>query len=111
MSMITDWLKGSYRVAMANSGMQAIKWLAQNHADLVLLDYEMPVTTGPQVLEMIRSDAAMADLPVMFLTGKGDKESIMKVLALKPVGYQLKTITRNQLLENIDNYFLSQKTT
>ena len=111
MSMITDWLKGSYRVAMANSGMQAIKWLAQNHADLVLLDYEMPVTTGPQVLEMIRSDAAMADLSVMFLTGKGDKESIMKVLALKPVGYQLKTITRNQLLDNIDNYFLSQKTT
>ena len=109
MSMIMDWLKDKYRVSMVNSGMQAITWLAKNHADLVLLDYEMPVTSGPQVLEMIRSDSAMSNLPVMFLTGKSDKESIMKVLALKPVGYQLKTITREQLRQNIDNYFISQK--
>ena len=109
MSMIMDWLKDKYRVSMANSGMQAITWLAKNHADLILLDYEMPVTSGPQVLEMIRSDVSTADLPVMFLTGKGDKESIMKVLALKPVGYQLKTITKDQLRKNIADYFLSQK--
>ena len=109
MSMINDWLKDGYRVSMANSGMQALTWLAKNQADLILLDYEMPVTSGPQVLEMIRSDAGMSDQPVMFLTGNGDKESIMKVLALKPVGYQLKTITKEQLRENIDNYFLSKK--
>ncbi len=109
MSMIMDWLKDKYRVSLANSGMQAITWLAKNHADLILLDYEMPITTGPQVLEMIRSDASTADIPVMFLTGKGDKESIMKVLALKPVGYQLKTIERNELRKNIENFFGTQK--
>ena len=109
MSMIMDWLKDSYRVSMANSGMQAITWLAKNHADLILLDYEMPITTGPQVLQMIRSDAATADIPVMFLTGKGDKESIMSVLALKPVGYLLKTSDRNKIRESIGNYFTMQK--
>ena len=109
MTMITDWLKDKYRISLANSGMQAITWLAKNKADLILLDYEMPITPGPQVLEMIRSDALLADIPVMFLTGKGDKESIMKVLALKPVGYQLKSIDRNQLRENIANFFASQK--
>ncbi len=109
MSMIMDWLKDKYRVSLANSGMQAITWLAKNHADLILLDYEMPITTGPQVLEMIRSDSSTADIPVMFLTGKGDKESIMKVLALKPVGYQLKTIERNELRKNIENFFGTQK--
>ena len=109
MTMITDWLKDKYRISLANSGMQAITWLAKNKADLILLDYEMPITPGPQVLEMIRSDALLADIPVMFLTGKGDKESIMKVLALKPVGYQLKSIDRNRLRENIANFFASQK--
>ncbi len=103
--MIMDWLKDKYRVFLANSGMKAITWLAKNHADLILLDYEMPITSGPQVLEMIRFDAETADIPVMFLTEKGDRESIMKVLALKPVGYQLKTIDRNTLRENIDHYF------
>ncbi len=109
MSMITDWLKTSYRVSMANSGMQAITWLAKNHADLILLDYEMPITPGPQVLEMIKSDPEMADIPVMFLTGKGDKESIMKVLALKPVGYLLKTVGRDELHDNLKKFFAIQK--
>ena len=69
----------------------------------------MPVTTGPQVLEMIRSDDTLADLPVMFLTGKSDRESIMNVLALKPAGYQLKSNSKEQLLLNIEQFFLSQK--
>ncbi len=109
MSMIADWLKSEYRVSMANSGMEAIMWLSKNRADLILLDYEMPITPGPQVLEMIRSNVETADTPVMFLTGKGDKESIMKVLALKPVGYLLKTVDRNTLKESIANYFASKK--
>ncbi len=108
MTMIMDWLKDTYRVSLANSGMQAITWLVKNNADLILLDYEMPITTGPQVLEMIRSDASIADVPVMFLTGKGDKESIMKVLSLKPAGYLLKTISRMDLRENIVNFFAAQ---
>ncbi len=108
MSMIMDWLKDKYRVFMANSGMKAITWLAKNHADLILLDYEMPITTGPQVLEMIRSDFETADIPVVFLTGKSDRESIMKVLALKPVGYQLKTVDRSTLRQNIDHFFATR---
>ena len=107
MSMIMDWLKDQYRVSVANSGMQAITWLANNHPDLILLDYEMPVTTGPKVLEMIRSDSATADIPVMFLTGKGDRDSVIRVMSLKPVGYQLKSIDRDTLRDNIAKYFAS----
>ena len=105
MSMISDWLKDSYRISHANSGMQAITWLATNHADLILLDYEMPITSGPQVLEMIRSEESTRDIPVMFLTGKGDRESIMKVLSLKPAGYLLKTIDKSGLRDSIEKYF------
>lgn len=108
MSMIMDWLKDTYRVSLANSGMQAITWLAKNHADLILLDYEMPITSGPQVLEMIRSDAETADIPVMFLTGRGDKESIMRVLSLKPAGYLLKTVQKKELRDTISKYFINE---
>lgn len=109
MSMISAWLKDKYRISMVSSGVQAITWLAKNKADLILLDYEMPVTPGPKVLEMIRSDPDLAEQPVMFLTGKGDKESIMKVLSLKPVGYQLKNIDRNTLRANLEAYFATKK--
>ena len=110
MSMIMDWLKDSYRVSLANSGMEAITWLVKNNTvDLILLDYEMPVTTGPQVLEMLRSNPSTADIPVMFLTGRGDKESVVKVMSLKPVGYLLKSVDRNGLRENLANFFNTRK--
>ena len=108
MSMIFDWLKDKYRVSMANSGMQAITHLAKHKADLILLDYEMPVIDGRQVLEMIRSEAQTSDIPVMFLTGKNDKESIMRVLSLKPVDYLLKTIDRQGLHDKVDRFFLDK---
>ncbi|MBQ8956820.1 MAG: response regulator [Lachnospiraceae bacterium] len=108
MSMIFDWLKDTYRVSMANSGMQAITWLAKNHADLILLDYEMPITSGPQVLEMIKSEAQTSEIPVMFLTGKNDKESIMRVLSLKPADYLLKTIDKKGLRDKLEDFFLTQ---
>ena len=108
MTMIMDWLKDTYRVSVANSGMNAITWLAKNKADLILLDYEMPVITGPKVLEMIRSEAETSTIPVMFLTGNADRQSIMKVLELKPADYLLKKIDRAGLREKIDNFFLLQ---
>ena len=109
MTMIHDWLKDLYHVSVANSGMQAIIWLAKNSVDLILLDYEMPVTSGPQVMEMIKSEVSTADIPIMVLTGKNDKESIMKVLELKPADYLLKTIDKQGLRDKLDLFFKMQK--
>ena len=109
LKLIKEWLKDDYRVGMANSGMQAITWLANNTADLVLLDYEMPTIKGSKVLEMLKSEANSSTIPVMFLTGKSDKESIMEVLALKPAGYLLKTIDRATLLDTLEKFFVEQK--
>ncbi len=106
LSLVRQWLKDTYRVAMANSGLQAIKYLGKNKVDLILLDHEMPVTSGPMVLEMLRSEPETCNIPVIFLTGKGDKESVMAVVALKPEGYFLKNITRGQLLEKLQEFFI-----
>ena len=107
LGLVREWLKGTYKVAMANSGIQAIRWLGKNKADLILLDHEMPVTSGPQVLEMLRSEEDTRNIPVMFLTGKSDKQSVMEVVALKPEGYFLKTIEKQALLDNLEKYFMT----
>lgn len=109
LQVVRYWLSEVYNVALASSGLQAIKYLGKNKVDLILLDHEMPVTSGPQVLEMLRSDDETKDIPVMFLTGKGDKESVMAVLALRPEGYFLKNIKKEELLENLKEYFILHK--
>lgn len=105
LKMMKGWLDPYYRITIVTSGMQALMYLADNKPNLILLDYEMPVTSGPQVLEMIRSETKVDRVPVMFLTGKGDRESVMKVVSLKPDGYLLKSLPREQILSSIEEFF------
>lgn len=106
---IKSWLSERYQVTMVNSGMNAITFLGKNRPDLILLDYEMPVCSGPQALEMIRSESATSSIPVMFLTAKGDRESVTKVLTLKPEGYLLKTMAPSDIIATLDDFFEKQK--
>ena len=107
--MIREWLKETYRVGMANSGTQAVAWLATNKADLILLDYDMPVLDGPKVMEMLKSESFSSSTPVMFLTGKNDRDSVTNVISLKPADYLLKTISKDKLLQTLDNFFKTRK--
>ncbi|MCR5546655.1 MAG: response regulator [Lachnospiraceae bacterium] len=103
------WLSDKYTVYMANSGVNAISLLAKNKVDLILLDYEMPVANGPQVLEMLRNEPSTKDTPVMFLTARNDKESVLSVMDLKPEKYLLKTMPPDVLMKNIDDFFAEQR--
>ena len=109
MQMIREWLKDSYQVVMVNSGIKAIKWLTTNKVDMVLLDYNMPVTNGPQILQMLQSDVDTDEVPVMFLTGQQNRESVITAMKLRPADYLLKSISRNELKEKLDKYFEIQK--
>ena len=106
---VKGWLEDRYQVILANSGAMAIKYLALNRPDLVLLDYEMPVVNGKQVLEMIRTETEFSDIPVIFLTSKNDRESITQVMRLKPEGYLLKTMKPEDIVKNIDEFFEKRK--
>lgn len=100
-----ELLGTKYSVAVAKSGLAAIKSMTLDRPDLVLLDYEMPVCDGRQVLEMFRAEEELADIPVIFLTGRNDVESVKKVLSLKPAGYLFKAMKPDEIKKNIDLYF------
>ncbi len=107
--MIKGWLEDRYSVFPVNSAAMAIKYLATNRPDLVLLDYEMPVVDGKQVLEMIRTETDFTDIPVMFLTKKDDQESIRNVAELRPEGYLLKSMEPAQIVKAVDDFFEMRK--
>jgi len=102
-------LQRDYQVDTANSGVSAIRCITLERPDLVLLDYEMPVCDGAQVLQMIRSETAFGDIPVMFLTGRADTNTVNKIIPMRPEGYMLKTLKPGQIKKTIDNYFIRQK--
>ncbi|MCR5747933.1 MAG: response regulator [Lachnospiraceae bacterium] len=104
-TMVSNWLKEDYTVYTVTDGMQTISFLTNNSVDLILLDYEMPVVDGAQILQLLRSHDETKDIPVIFLTGVQDKESIQRVLKLKPEGYILKAATKGEIVKILSDHF------
>ena len=105
LKMMRERLSGKYDITAVKSGMQAISYVSQHRPELLLLDYEMPVTSGPQVMEMLRSEDSTKDIPIVFLTGKSDRDSVLSVMRLKPQGYLLKSTKKEDIIAAIDNFF------
>ena len=102
-------LEEDYEVAVAESGVAAIRTITLNRPDLVLLDYEMPVVDGGQTLEMLRSEKSFEDIPVIFLTCRRDTATMIKVMPLKPAGYLLKHSKPAELKKEVDAFFQKRK--
>ncbi len=98
-----------YEVATAKSGLAAISKITLAKPDLILLDYEMPVCNGRQILEMIRSERKFTDIPVIFLTNKVDEASVKRAIALKPEGYLLKSLSAESVKKEVDRFFEKAK--
>lgn len=99
---VHEFLQDKYNVAVARSGDSAYRFLEKKHADLLLLDYEMPGETGTTVLENIRSIPHCAKLPVIFLTGANDAATVTRIMMLRPQGYLLKPIDQEILISKIE---------
>ncbi len=102
---ITHWLSKEFNVFMVSSGSDAVGFLQNHTVDLILLDYEMPVLSGLDVLQLLRNEPTTAEIPVIFLTGKDDKKTVMSVIAAKPESYMLKSIPPVVLIQNVRDFF------
>ena len=71
---------------------------------MILLDYEMPVVDGAQVFQMLQQEPSTQNIPVIFLTGVGDKDQVERVLRLRPTGYILKSTTKEKLLDYLHTH-------
>lgn len=108
LEVLQQLLGEDYEVLTATSGLSAFRSITLDRPDLVLLDYEMPVCKGNQILEMIRSEKDFADIPVIFLTSKVDRESVKKVVELKPQGYLSKSLSPDLVKKEVDQFFEKQ---
>lgn len=79
-----------HRVVLAEHGMEALALLASEAVDLVLLDIMMPEMDGFQVLERMKADADLRDLPVIVISALDEMESIVRCIQMGAEDYLLK---------------------
>lgn len=102
LSLISELLKDSYRIKIANNGQRAIA-IAQsdNQPDLILLDIMMPEMDGYEVCSVLKSNPHTKDIPVIFLTAKTAIEDEQKGLEMGAVDYITKPISPPILLARV----------
>lgn len=86
----------------AYNGQEAIEVLmkSEKEFDLVLLDWEMPVKTGPEALQAIKANGCKT--PVVMMTTRNAPEEIAKLLEMGASEYLMKPFTADILLEKIE---------
>lgn len=98
-----------YQIEYATNGDDAIDWVKNGHFDLILLDIMMPEIDGFQTCEQIKNNEESGDIPIIFLTAKTDKESIVKGFKSGGTDYITKPFNEEELLARVNTHIKLQK--
>jgi DNA-binding response OmpR family regulator len=90
-----------FDVIAAANGEEALNLARQENPDLILMDVRMPRMTGYEACAAMKADAKMKDIPVIFLSAKGQDAEIQTGLQAGAVDYLLKPFAPDQLTARI----------
>lgn len=79
---VEETLGDFYNVTAAQSGEQALLLLKEKTPDLILLDINLPDKNGYEVMEELKKDQKLKEVPVIFLTAEADSQSEIKGLKM-----------------------------
>ncbi len=103
LSMVHDALEAAgFDVLVALDGKQALSISRKMKPDIVLMDGMMPGMDGFDACEALKSDSQLADIPVIFMTGLGDSNDIVRGLEVGGVDYLTKPIVPDELIARIN---------
>ncbi len=90
-----------YKVVPVKSGEAAIKVMEKLLPDLILLDIEMPEMDGYETLSLIKKDARLESIPVIFLTAHSDMDNELKGFQLGAVDFIIKPFVPDIMLARV----------
>ena len=103
---------------IVNNGAEAITWLSQAATepnnpvcpapDLVILDIQMPFKTGLEVLQWIRQQPQLHELPVIIMSGVDSPEMVQRALSLGAHSYLFKPGDYSELTRFIYGFNMVQ---
>jgi len=94
-------LEDKYQVTLAVSGKQALTFLEKHIPDLIFMDVEMPEMSGIETVQRIKENPQWRHIPVIFLTGNKDRDTIYSCMNLGAVDYMVKPVSVPKMQEKI----------
>ncbi|MDD5384045.1 MAG: response regulator [Gallionella sp.] len=91
----------NYHLVFAAGGIEALSVLRKTRPDLILMDVMMPGMDGLEVVRYIKSAPQLADIPIIMITGKSDKNIVIESLKVGATGFVVKPFDRDTLLGKV----------
>ena len=88
-------------VLEAENGKEGLETASKEKPDLIVLDITMPVMTGPEMLEELKKDPDLKDIPVIMLTAESGKDNVVQILKMGVKDYMVKPFKGEQLIERV----------
>jgi len=79
-----------FKISSADNGEKGLEEIKKKKPDIILLDILMPKMDGFTVLEKLKEDDSIKDIPVILLTNLGQKDDVQKGLEKGAVDYLIK---------------------
>lgn len=102
LATIEQELQDKYEVIPVSSGRRALKVVRQEKVDLILLDIQMPIMDGIETLKQIRGQENGTTVPVIMLTAKHDRATVLEGAKLGIMDYILKPFDGEDLCQRIE---------
>ena len=99
----TEILKNYHTVYIAKSAEALYSLLQTVTPDLIMLDINMPFTNGFDIIIKLKANMKYHQIPIIFVTAKQDKETIVKAMELGASDYIFKPFEAEDLLNRIDD--------
>ncbi|MCT7994513.1 EAL domain-containing response regulator [Laspinema olomoucense] len=100
---ILDFLEAEdFEGSGATNGREGVELAKSEGFDLIICDIMMPELDGYGVLQALRADANTVNIPLIFLTAKGDRSDVRQGMNLGADDYLTKPFTKKELLEAIE---------
>jgi signal transduction histidine kinase len=106
-SFIESSLEEQYRCATAVDGGDAYRQARQLKPDLILTDLMMPLFSGEYLIEKLKGDPDLKNIPIVVLTAKVDEEMQLKLLGQGVVDFIAKPFVTTELLLRVKNHVQS----
>lgn len=90
-----------HEVIAATNGEEAVDLAPKINPDLILMDVRMPRMTGYEACKIMKTMPGIRDVPVVFLTARGQESEIQQGLGAGAEEYLLKPFAPDQLTERV----------
>lgn len=93
---LTKFNQEGFDVSLAVDGEEGLQIIREKHPDIILLDLQMPVKNGIEVLQELDKDEAFSKIPVIVLTNIDNEEAFKEVGKFETRFYLIKSLTTPQ---------------